>query len=212
MRRSRNYPWTRIRRSRSYRGGWSDIWPSCPGRIASSIRADLIYVTHSPARGRLCEQERDRRRQARHRCGANIPCDLSKRIEPSRSDARCRGCPVVAGATNFSNRRWVERRSRRDSVASASRISFSTVTQAPIPGVSLHPLDRIGDEVARATTIVRYELGSRFSADTHDCGEEFIVLEGIFQDEHGDFPVGPYVRNPPTSRHTPGSPRPDRHE
>ncbi len=76
---------------------------------------------------------------------------------------------------------------------------------SPMPGVSRRPLDRIGDEVARATTIVRYAPGSQFSAHTHDGGEEFIVLEGTFQDEHGDFPAGSYVRNPPTSRHTPGS-------
>ena len=31
------------------------------------------------------------------------------------------------------------------------------------------------------------------------------MLEGVFQDEHGDFPAGCYIRNPPTSRHTPGS-------
>jgi anti-sigma factor ChrR (cupin superfamily) len=66
-------------------------------------------------------------------------------------------------------------------------------------------LDRIGDEVARATSIVRYALRSRFSPHVHDGGEEFLVLEGVFQDEHGDFPAGCYVRNPPQSRHTPGS-------
>ena len=31
------------------------------------------------------------------------------------------------------------------------------------------------------------------------------IVHGVFQDEHGDYPVGTYVRNPPTSRHTPGS-------
>ena len=66
-------------------------------------------------------------------------------------------------------------------------------------------LDRIGDEVARATTIVRYAPNSKFSSHVHSGGEEFIVLEGVFQDEHGDFPVGSYIRNPPTSSHTPGS-------
>src|SRR5215469_13150683 len=66
-------------------------------------------------------------------------------------------------------------------------------------------LDRTGDEVARATSIVRYAPASRFAAHTHDGGEEFLVLEGVFQDEHGDYPAGSYVRNPPTSRHTPGS-------
>lgn len=76
---------------------------------------------------------------------------------------------------------------------------------SPMPGVSRHMLDRIGDEVARATTIVRYDPNSRFPAHVHGGGEEFIVLEGVFQDELGDYPAGYYVRNPPQSRHTPGS-------
>jgi ChrR Cupin-like domain len=76
---------------------------------------------------------------------------------------------------------------------------------SPIAGVDRRMLDRIGDEVARATSIVRYAPGSHFSAHTHDGGEEFFVLEGVFQDEHGEFPAGSYVRNPPTSRHMPGS-------
>ncbi|MCJ7871172.1 cupin domain-containing protein [Phaeobacter sp. J2-8] len=76
---------------------------------------------------------------------------------------------------------------------------------SPMKGVDRRMLDRIGDKVARATTIVRYAPGSAFSAHTHTGGEEFLVLEGVFQDEHGDFPVGTYVRNPPTSAHTPSS-------
>jgi hypothetical protein len=76
---------------------------------------------------------------------------------------------------------------------------------SPISGVERKMLDRIGDEVARATTIVRYAPNSQFSPHTHGGGEEFLVLAGVFQDEHGDYPVGTYVRNPPTSRHTPGS-------
>src|SRR6476659_2587269 len=76
---------------------------------------------------------------------------------------------------------------------------------SPMPGVERRMLDRIGDEVARATTIVRYAPGSQFSPHTHGGGEEFLVLEGVFQDEHGDYPVGSYVRNPPQSRHTPRS-------
>lgn len=76
---------------------------------------------------------------------------------------------------------------------------------SPMPGVERRMLDRVGGEVARATTIVRYAPGSHFSAHTHDGGEEFIVLKGVFQDEHGDYPAGSYLRNPPTSRHTPGS-------
>jgi len=76
---------------------------------------------------------------------------------------------------------------------------------SPMPGVDRRMLDRIGDEVARATTIVRYAPGSQFSEHTHTGGEEFIVLEGVFSDEHGDFPEGSYIRNPPTTSHKPSS-------
>ncbi len=76
---------------------------------------------------------------------------------------------------------------------------------SPVPGVDRRMLDRIGGEVARATTIVRFAPGSAFSPHTHGGGEEFLVLDGVFTDEAGDFPAGSYVRNPPTSRHTPSS-------
>ncbi|NKB62891.1 MAG: cupin [Gammaproteobacteria bacterium] len=76
---------------------------------------------------------------------------------------------------------------------------------SPMAGVSRRPLDRVGTEVARATSIVRYAPGSHFSPHVHTGGEEFLVLDGVFQDEHSDFPTGSYVRNPPNSSHTPGS-------
>lgn len=76
---------------------------------------------------------------------------------------------------------------------------------SPMKGVDRRMLDRIGDEVARATTIVRYAPGSTFSSHVHTGGEEFYVLDGVFQDEYGDFPAGSYIRNPPESSHTPGS-------
>ena len=77
--------------------------------------------------------------------------------------------------------------------------------KSPMPGVERRMLDRMGSEVARATSIVRYAPGSRFSPHIHTGGEEFLVLDGVFQDEHGDFPAGSYIRNPPETSHTPGS-------
>jgi anti-sigma factor ChrR (cupin superfamily) len=74
---------------------------------------------------------------------------------------------------------------------------------SPEPGVERRPLDRVGGEVARATSLVRYAPGSSFSAHEHGGGEEFLVLEGVFDDEHGRYPAGTYVRNPPGSRHRP---------
>ena len=76
---------------------------------------------------------------------------------------------------------------------------------SPMAGVQRRMLERDGDEVARATTIVRYAPGSYFSAHTHGGGEEFLVLEGTFSDEHGDYGPGTYIRNPVGSSHTPYS-------
>jgi anti-sigma factor ChrR (cupin superfamily) len=76
---------------------------------------------------------------------------------------------------------------------------------SPMPGVERRMLDRIGDEVARDTSIVRYAAGSHFSEHHHPGGEEFLVLDGVFSDERGDYPAGTYVRNPIGSHHAPFS-------
>ncbi|MBY6159976.1 cupin domain-containing protein [Mameliella alba] len=74
---------------------------------------------------------------------------------------------------------------------------------SPANGVERMMLDRIGDEVARATTIVRFAPNSQFDAHTHGGGEEFLVLEGVFSDEHADYTAGTYVRNPIGTAHRP---------
>lgn len=74
---------------------------------------------------------------------------------------------------------------------------------SPMPGVERMMLDRIGNEIARATTIVRYAPNSEFSPHTHGGGEEYFVLDGVFSDENDDYPAGTYVRNPIGSSHSP---------
>ncbi len=74
---------------------------------------------------------------------------------------------------------------------------------SPSIGVERKMLDRIGDEVARATSIVRFNPGGTFPTHIHGGGEEFIVLEGTFSDENGDFGPGSYVRNPVGTSHAP---------
>lgn len=74
---------------------------------------------------------------------------------------------------------------------------------APSAGVERMMLDRIGDEVARATSLVRYAPNSQFAAHTHDGGEEILVLEGVFGDEHGRYPAGSYLRSPIGTAHAP---------
>lgn len=76
---------------------------------------------------------------------------------------------------------------------------------SPEAGIERRMLERTGDEVAKATSIVRYNPGSKFQTHTHAYGEEILVLDGIFSDEAGDYPAGTYIMNPPGSSHAPYS-------
>ena len=60
-------------------------------------------------------------------------------------------------------------------------------------------------EAGRVTSIVRYDPDSKFPEHFHPEGEEFFVLEGVFSDEHGDYPAGTYVLNPDGTSHSPYS-------
>lgn len=76
---------------------------------------------------------------------------------------------------------------------------------SPMVGVQRKMLDRFGGEVARATSIVRYAPKSRFAPHPHGGGEEILVLDGVFEDEHGTYQAGTYLRNPPGTSHQPSS-------
>ena len=58
-------------------------------------------------------------------------------------------------------------------------------------------------ESGQVTSVVRYEPHSRFPAHDHPEGEEILVLEGVFSDEHGDWPAGTFLLNPEGFRHSP---------
>ena len=72
----------------------------------------------------------------------------------------------------------------------ASSFDANKYIPSPSYGVNRFMLDRIGDEKARATTIVEYKPNSKFPEHTHIGGEEFLVLEGTFKDQFGEFPAG----------------------
>lgn len=60
-------------------------------------------------------------------------------------------------------------------------------------------------ESGQVTSVVRYEPESRFPAHDHPEGEEILVLDGVFSDEHGDWPAGTFLLNPEGFRHAPFS-------
>ncbi|HPG24516.1 MAG: cupin domain-containing protein [Spirochaetaceae bacterium] len=77
---------------------------------------------------------------------------------------------------------------------------------SPSPSVFRKRLHRVGPpEAGQVTSIVRYDPGARFPAHDHPEGEEILVLEGVFSDEHGDWPAGTYLLNPEGFRHAPFS-------
>lgn len=76
---------------------------------------------------------------------------------------------------------------------------------SPQAGVQRVMLDRLGEERARATSIVRYAPGSQFPAHSHPGGEEILVLSGTFSEGEQHYPAGWYLRSPPGSSHQPYS-------
>ena len=89
------------------------------------------------------------------------------------------------------------------------RIVIDTAKQqwisSPSSTVWRKPLERAESESGHATSIVRFDANSFFPEHRHPLGEEIIVLDGVFSDEHGDYGAGTYIRNPPGSRHSPFS-------
>jgi ChrR-like protein with cupin domain len=64
---------------------------------------------------------------------------------------------------------------------------------------------RSGGEKGPVTSMVRYDAQSSFASHAHPDGEEILVLEGVFSDEHGDYPAGTFLLNPPAFAHSPRS-------
>lgn len=71
-----------------------------------------------------------------------------------------------------------------------------------VDGLSVLPLSEFKGE---HTALVRWQAGTRFQPHRHYGGEEILVLDGMFQDEHGDYGQGVWLRSPHLSAHQPYS-------
>jgi len=71
-----------------------------------------------------------------------------------------------------------------------------------VAGLSVLPLHQFGTE---NVALVKWQPGTKFVQHSHPGGEEILVLDGTFEDEHGRYPKGTWIRNPPGSVHTPFS-------
>lgn len=87
-------------------------------------------------------------------------------------------------------------------------VDTKTLSWMPSPGETVwrKRLHLVGPpESGQVTSVVRYKPDSRFPSHEHPDGEEILVLDGIFSDEHGDWPAGTYLLNPEGFRHAPFS-------
>jgi anti-sigma factor ChrR (cupin superfamily) len=73
--------------------------------------------------------------------------------------------------------------------------------QGMVPGLNVMPLMRQGT----GSTLVRWAPGTYFNPHRHFGGEEIFVVSGVFEDEHGRYPAGSWVRSPHMSAHQPFS-------
>ena len=55
-------------------------------------------------------------------------------------------------------------------------------------------------ESGQVTSVVRYEPSSDFHVHEHPDGEEILVLDGVFSDDHGDWPAGTCAHRFATTR------------
>ena len=71
-----------------------------------------------------------------------------------------------------------------------------------VDGLTVLPLSEFG---SAHTAMVRWAPGTQFNPHRHYGGEEIFVMEGVFSDEHGNYPEGSWIRSPHLSQHTPFS-------
>lgn len=71
-----------------------------------------------------------------------------------------------------------------------------------VSGLEVLPLSQFG---TTHTALVRWAPGTFFNKHHHFGGEEILVLQGMFQDEHQDYPCGTWIRSPHMSSHQPYS-------
>lgn len=77
----------------------------------------------------------------------------------------------------------------------------ATWFQGMVPGLTVMPLMRQGS----GSTLVRWAPQTYFNPHKHYGGEEIFVVDGVFEDEHGRYPTGSWIRSPHLSLHQPFS-------
>lgn len=105
----------------------------------------------------------------------------------------------TTGCTLFVKSGHLDPADRQRIIVDSRSASWS---QGLVDGLSVLPLAEFGTQ---HTALVHWAPGTQFNAHRHFGGEEIYVLEGIFEDEFGQYPAGTWMRSPHLSAHCPFS-------
>lgn len=102
-----------------------------------------------------------------------------------------------SGCVLYENRRdWTEAEEASFALA-GDRLEWR---QGLVPGLKVTSLHQ---GLTKHAALVRWAPQTRFNPHTHVGGEEILVLEGVFRDEHGAYQSGTWIRSPHMSHHKP---------
>lgn len=101
------------------------------------------------------------------------------------------------GATIFVK---LQQFAKNDLVQSVINTNEQIWHQGLVEGLTVMPLHEHNTE---HIALVKWAPNTQFSQHRHHGGEEILVLEGTFYDEHGIYPKGTWIRSPHLSQHTP---------
>lgn len=104
---------------------------------------------------------------------------------------------TTVGCVLYENRRDPAEQEEGSFALAGDRLDWR---QGLVPGLKVTSLHQ---GVTRNTALVRWAPQTRFNPHTHVGGEEILVLEGVFRDEHGAYPAGTWIRSPHMSHHKP---------
>lgn len=84
-------------------------------------------------------------------------------------------------------------------------VNLDTSNMELVPGHGSLKVLPLHEFEGTSTALVLWPEGEKFQPHKHWGGEEILVLEGVFQDEFGNYPKHTWLRNPHLSTHNPFS-------
>ena len=112
--------------------------------------------------------------------------------------------PALEPVTNpMVGQQWIELNADKKNSVLVNVDGAAATQAAGQTDVKRTMYERVGGEVARASTKVTFKPNTPFPSHVHDGGEEFVVLSGVWKDKWGNFPKYTYIRNYIGSSHEP---------